>query len=243
MNNKIKVILFGLFFQVNASAMSLGDLKKDVSKENRQLQHMYVMGAGQAIFWSNSMLKVRGKQPIFCPPSDLRFTGQYFLNLLEEIKKDSSYVGREETGIELILYAELEKKFNCSNQVSVEKNTPQKLPACEELSALVNKQMPRKINEYQTVVEIYCAKNKDNKTAFVYKNQFKFPSENLVDQIASYKQIEPQIKNSVKTSACKDPNIQIFLKEWIVRYEYVTASGAKLDEIDITENDCKPLKN
>ena len=78
---------------------------------------------------------------------------------------------------------------------------------------------------------------------FWFKNQFKFPSENLVDQIASYKQIESQIKTSVKTNACKDPNIQIFLKEWIVRYEYVTASGAKLDEIDITENDCKPLKN
>ena len=62
--------------------MNLNDLKKDTNKENQRYQNMYVIGVGQGIFWSNVLLQQRDKQPIFCPVKDLKFTGQYFLNLI-----------------------------------------------------------------------------------------------------------------------------------------------------------------
>lgn len=61
--------------------MNLNDLKKDTNKKDQRYESMFVMGVGQGIFWSNVLLRQSDKQQIFCPDKDLKFTGQYFLNL------------------------------------------------------------------------------------------------------------------------------------------------------------------
>ncbi len=239
---QLLIIIALLFAQAawrsdNVFAMSLNDLKTNTNKQNQIVQHMYVMGVGQGIFWANVLLELREKQRIFCPDKNTKFTGGYFLNMLEDMKKDSYYIGKEENGIEMLFYWELERRFPCGASNLVTSNSDASIPQCTEIVGKVKKQLPKKVSDNQTVVDVECL-SIDDKNSIVYKNVMDFPSLSTRQLTDFFEKSKLEIKRTIAANLCKDPNSRLLLKHFKVRHNYVSSNGDQISFIDLYLNDC-----
>lgn len=234
----LKLVVFYCFLcSFGAAAMSLNDLKKNTNKENQINQHMYVMGVGQGIFWANVLLELREKQKIFCPDKNTKFTGGYFLNMLEDMKKDSYYIGKEANGIEMLFYWELERRFPCGANSVVISNRDATIQQCTEIAGIAKKQLPKKIADNQSVVDVECL-SIGGKTFIVYKNVLDFPSLSTRQLTDSFEKSKVEIKRSIAANTCKDANSRLLLRDFNMRHNYVSTNGDQISFIDLFLNDC-----
>jgi hypothetical protein len=230
------VVFYFLLCSFSAAAMSLNDLKKNTNKENQINQHMYVMGVGQGIFWANVLLELREKQKIFCPDKDTKFTGSYFLSMLEDMKKDSYYFGKEDNGIEMLFYWELERKFPCGAN-SIRRARDASIQQCTEIAGLAKKQLPKKVSNNQSVVDVECLSIND-KIFIVYKNLLDIPSASTKQLSDYFEKSKAGIKQSISANSCKDANLRMLLRDYNVRHNYVSANGDQVGFVDLFLNDC-----
>ncbi len=231
------VVFYCLLCSFGAAAMSLNDLKKNTNKENQINQHMYVMGVGQGIFWANVLLELREKQKIFCPDKDTKFTGGYFLNILENMKKDPYYFGKEDNGIEMLFYWELERRFPCGANSAVVSTRKVSIQQCFEIASAAKKQLPKKVSDNQSVIDIECA-TIDERIFIVYKNVLSYPSLSPKQLIESFVKAKVEIKRSTAENSCKDPNSKLLLRDFSIRHNYVFANGDSIGFVDLFLNDC-----
>jgi hypothetical protein len=237
---KIVINLMVTFYFLNsfsASAMSLNDLKKHTNKENQIQQHMYVMGVGQGIFWANVLLELREKHRIFCPDKSTKFTGGYFLNMLEDMKKDPYYFGKEGNGIEMLFYWELERRFPCGANSIVISNRDTSIQQCAEIAGTAKKQLPKKVSDNQTVVDVECL-TINGRISIVYKNVLDFPSSSTKQLSDSFEKSKGEIKRSIASNTCKDANSRLLLRDFNMRHNYVSTNGDTIGFVDLFLNDC-----
>ena len=78
---------------------------------SKQAMEMYIIGVGQGIFWSSVYTKSIGSSPVFCPPSDMAFTGDIILSVVSSGLKKTSLSG--ETPVELFMINEFQRVFPC----------------------------------------------------------------------------------------------------------------------------------
>lgn len=75
----------------------------------------YVTGVGRGIFWSNTILNVQEREPLFCMPAKLSLDDAIIESLLDqEIRSPSTGTSyKNDTPIELILTSAFIRRFPC----------------------------------------------------------------------------------------------------------------------------------
>lgn len=84
-------------------------------KSNPQLAEAYMLGVGNGLSWANSALEQRSDTPLFCPPSDVRFTYRDYIEISEQqlsaLKRSNMIVPG--MPIDFVLYLGLAEKYPC----------------------------------------------------------------------------------------------------------------------------------
>lgn len=88
------------------------------SPRSRETLRTYFTGVGRGIFWSNTVLNVRGAQPLFCMPEKLALDEGVIQSVLDqEIRGPSEgRTYKADTAVELILVSAFISRFPCSQQ-------------------------------------------------------------------------------------------------------------------------------
>jgi hypothetical protein len=110
---KAASILLGtaaLLIGASASALTVKEFK--ILRNDARATY-YVYGVGNGMVWANAELVTRHAQPLFCAPATLVLNEDNYLALLDsELQSGKSKV-KDDSPIEPILLAALEKTFAC----------------------------------------------------------------------------------------------------------------------------------
>jgi len=229
--------VFLLTSSLSAYAFNLSDLKKETSSDAKRVMNTYVIGAGQGIFWSNVWAEIRGRDKAFCPPKDHVFTGKYFLDLIEEVKVDRSYIGREDTKIESVIFWELEKRFRCTQENRQPAANARSKQSCQDLVGVIKKQLPVKASEDQTVIGAECRIiSGQEMITYIYKVDVN--TANLEDTKERFRSSASTLLKSTSDRVCKNPNVKLLLGTFLIKYEYINSASEVIGDIIIASKDC-----
>jgi hypothetical protein len=104
--------------------------KEYAKAKDNELFQTYMTGVGNGILWVNSLIKAEGKKPMFCIPSELVFSNEFILSLLDQevqrrSKQDKEYWIRfkikinenlDEVPLELILINGFIVRYPCEQK-------------------------------------------------------------------------------------------------------------------------------
>jgi hypothetical protein len=137
----------------------------------------------------------------------------------------------------MLFYWELERRFPCGANSAVVSTRNVSIQQCFEIAGAAKKQLPKKVSDNQSVVDIECI-TIDGRIFIVYKNVLNYPSLSPKQLTDSFEKSKIDIKRSTVANSCKDPNSKLLLRDFSMRHNYVFANGDSIGFIDLFLNDC-----